>query len=72
LASKLVYKEGSKFIEALPRSRLAHVALNYIKMEKEITLLCDAVESSNLPDITREEVIQLLEAGGSRTKLNMV
>jgi glutamate dehydrogenase len=71
LASKLVYKEGSKFIQVQPRNRLAELALEYIEKEKEVAALREEVETSNMSAETREEVLQILRAGGARTKLSV-
>jgi glutamate dehydrogenase len=71
LASKLVYKEGTKFIEALPQHKLADMALKYIKKEKEICVLMESMSNSNLDDAEKEKIRKLLEAGGARTSLSM-
>jgi len=70
LASKLVYKEGTKFIGAQPRAKLADVALRYVEKEKEIAELLEALRSSaDLPEEKKARVLSLLEAGGARTAL---
>jgi glutamate dehydrogenase len=71
LASKLVYKEGTKFIEALPKHKLAEMALNYVKKEKEICVLVESMSKSNLDDAEKEKILKLLEAGGARTWLSL-
>ena len=72
IASKLVYKEGTSFILALPKERLAAVALKYIEKEKYIASLVESLESSNLSDDEKNNIMQLLEAGGARTALSTV
>jgi glutamate dehydrogenase len=66
LASKLVYKEGTKFIEALPKHKLAEMALNYVKKKKEIFVQLESTSKSNLADAEKEKILKLLEAGGAR------
>ena len=71
LASKLVYKEGCNFIDALPKDKLARVALNYISKEKEMSLLKDALLECDMGDDERNTIIKILEAGGIKTALQM-
>uniref|UniRef100_A0A7S3KZB4 Glutamate/phenylalanine/leucine/valine/L-tryptophan dehydrogenase C-terminal domain-containing protein n=1 Tax=Amphora coffeiformis TaxID=265554 RepID=A0A7S3KZB4_9STRA len=69
LASKLVYKEGTKFIDSLPPKDLAKIALKYIKKENEIMALIQKLEGENMTEEEKEKIIALLEAGGARTAL---
>ncbi|KAL7551486.1 hypothetical protein ACHAWF_014676 [Thalassiosira exigua] len=71
LASRLVYKEGTKFVEALPKENLAAVALRYLEAEHEIALLKDALEGTEMPEKEKESIIKLLDAGGARTALRV-
>ena len=71
LASKLVYKEGTKFVETLPKDRLAAVALRYLEAEREIALLKDALEGVKMPEKEKESILKLLDAGGARTSLGI-
>jgi glutamate dehydrogenase len=71
LASKLVYKEGTKFIEELPKHKLAEMALKYVKKEKEICVLMESMSKSNLDDTEKEKILKLLETGGARTWLSL-
>jgi glutamate dehydrogenase len=71
LASKLVYKEGTKFVEALPKNRLATVALRYLEAEREVALLKDALIDSEMPEKEKESILKLLDAGGARTALRV-
>lgn len=71
LASQMVYKEGTKFIEAQPRHKLAEIALRYIQKEKEMALLMDSLEASNVPESEKERILALLDAGGARTALQL-
>lgn len=69
LASKLVYKEGTKFIAAQPKEKLAAIALTYLEKERDIAKLMESIEKSGLPDEEKTKVLQLLEKGGARTAL---
>ena len=72
LASKMVYKEGSKFISALPERKLAAVALKYIKKEKEVAALMEMIASTDMPEEEKEKVLRILEHGGARTALQLL
>jgi glutamate dehydrogenase len=69
LASKLVYKEGTKFIEAQPKKKLAEFALKYVTKEKEIAALLKTLENTDMSDDEKERIMALLDAGGARTAL---
>ena len=71
LASKLVYKEGTKFVETLPNDKLADVALRYLEAEHEVSLLKDSLESADMPAREKEAILKLLDAGGARTSLGV-
>lgn len=71
IASKMVYKEGTKFIEAQPKESLAKLALKYISKEKEIAQLKEALAGADMPDKEKQEIIDLLDAGGARTALDL-
>lgn len=71
LASKMVYKEGTRFINALPKDRLAETALRYIHKEKEVAKLMDALENTNMPTEEKDKILELLDAGGARTALSL-
>jgi glutamate dehydrogenase len=71
LASKLVYKEGSRFVESQPRSHLAKIALKYIVKEKEVAILRESLANENMDETQRQEIMRLLDAGGVRTALQM-
>jgi glutamate dehydrogenase len=71
LASKIVYKEGTKFIETQPRERLAKLALTYVQKEKEIIHLMETLShSTDVPEDQKATMLQLLEQGGTRTLLS--
>ena len=69
LASKLVYKEGTKFVAAQPPSKLADVALKYLEKEKEIAVLLQSLNASDMPEAEKKRALHLLESGGARTAL---
>ena len=70
LASKLVYKEGTRFIAAQPKERLAKIALKYVEKEREVCALMEAVsKADNLSEEEKQRVLRLLEVGGARAAL---
>ena len=71
LAAKLVYKEGTKFVETLPKDRLAAVALRYVEAEREVALLKESLEGVDMPAKEKEAILKLLDSGGSRTLLGI-
>jgi glutamate dehydrogenase len=71
LASKLVYKEGTKFIQSQPEDRLAQIALEYLSKEKEIASLKLALEGADMPEAEKKRILDLLDAGGARTALSI-
>eukprot|EP00984_Skeletonema_dohrnii_P004225 scaffold1493_cov104-Skeletonema_dohrnii-CCMP3373.AAC.1 len=71
LASKLVYKEGTKFVNTLPKEKLASVALRYVEAEHQIATLKIALEGTEMPEKEKESILKLLEAGGARTALGV-
>jgi len=71
LASKLVYKEGTKFVEMLPEDKLAEVALRYLEAEHEVARLEEALVASDIPDKEKESIRELLSIGGARTALQL-
>jgi glutamate dehydrogenase len=72
LASKMVYKEGTKFISSQPQSKLASMALKYIAKEKEIAVLMETLNATDLPEAEKQSILQILEQGGARTALKML
>lgn len=69
LASKLVYKEGTRFIDSLPPKDLAKVALKYVEKEREIAVLIEKLDKAELSEEEKDRIIRLLDAGGARTAL---
>merc|ERR1712224_1086414 len=71
LASKMVYKEGTRFINALPKDKLAETALRYIQKEKEIAKLIETLQKTEMSTEEKNQILELLEAGGARTGLSL-
>jgi len=71
LASKMVYKEGTRFITALPDDRLAETALCYIQEEKEVIKLIETLEKTDMSEEEKNKILKLLDAGGARTALSL-
>jgi glutamate dehydrogenase len=71
LASKLVYKEGSRFVDSQPRSHLAKIALKYIVKEKEVAILRESLTNVEMDETQKQEILRLLDAGGVRTALQI-
>jgi glutamate dehydrogenase len=69
LASKMVYKEGTKFIEAQPKHKLAAMALRYIQKQKEVAVLMESLNAADMPEDEKQKILNLLDAGGARTAL---
>jgi glutamate dehydrogenase len=72
LASKMVYKEGTKFIASQPQKKLAAMALKYIRKEKEVAALMESIETSDLPEEERRMVLRILGQGGARTAMQLL
>lgn len=71
LASKMVYKEGTRFIISLPDDKLAENALRYIQEEKEVIKLIETLKTTDMSTEEKEKILSLLEAGGARTALSL-
>ncbi|MCB0166823.1 MAG: NAD-glutamate dehydrogenase [Anaerolineae bacterium] len=70
LASKIVYREGIDYLEAMPPHSLAELAIRYVRQEQDTGRLIAQVRQSNLPD--RERIAQLLEYGGTNAALRQI
>jgi len=64
LASRLVYREGLRFVTSISDERLSAFALAYLQQEHRVGHLAKLVRASDLAD--REEVEALLLQGGVR------
>ena len=71
LASKMVYKEGTRFINALPKDKLAETCLRYIHQEKEVAKLIETLENTEMSTEEKNRILELLQAGGARTALGL-
>ena len=69
LASRIVYREGTHFIESQPREKLADLCLRYLQEEKEVHHLLDKLESGNLSKEDMETLKEILDVGGTRSLL---
>ena len=69
LASKLVYKEGTKFVQSVSEDDLASTALLYLKGEKEIASLREILSETEMAESEKQTILDLLDAGGARTIL---
>ena len=69
LSSRLVYREGLHFVEALPEAQLASFAFRYLTEERRVRSLAAQVASSGLG--FSAEVEALLLRGGVRTAAEM-
>ncbi|KUF97407.1 Ankyrin repeat [Phytophthora nicotianae] len=68
LASKIVYREGLQFTEALPESNLGNMALQYLKQEKKVQRLVQDVRSSSLAN--KDDIADLIARGGVRAGMD--
>ncbi|OWZ23165.1 NAD-specific glutamate dehydrogenase [Phytophthora megakarya] len=68
LASKIVYREGLQFTEALPEGNLGNMALQYLKQEKKVQRLVQDVRSSQLPN--KDDIADLIARGGVRAGMD--
>lgn len=68
LASKIVYREGLQFTEALPDLNLGNMALQYLKQEKKVQQLVQDVRSSKL--LYKDDIADLLSRGGVRAGMD--
>ena len=70
LASRMVYKEGVRFIESLPDEGLAELALKYMEAETKVgEELLPALEACDMPAELREQARLVLEQAGARMAL---
>ncbi len=71
MAAKMVYKEGTNFIDSLSADNLAKTALMYVGKEKEIEELKTVLTGTDMPSEEKARILDLLEAGGARTALSL-
>lgn len=69
LASRIVYREGTHFIESQPREKLAKMCMRYIRGEREVDQLRERLESGSLTEPDLEKIKDILEVGGTRALL---
>ncbi|KAE8907792.1 hypothetical protein PF003_g8239 [Phytophthora fragariae] len=68
LASKIVYREGLQFTEALPEGNLGSMPLQYLKQEKKVQRLVQDVRSSQLSN--KDDIADLIARGGVRAGMD--
>ncbi len=69
LASRIVYREGTHFIESQPRERLAELCLRYLEEEREVHKLIQGLETGGLSLQEKAVVHKILDVGGVRSLL---
>jgi len=70
LASRMVYKEGVRFIDALPSEGLAQLSLKYMNAERQICEeLLPALEGCDMPPELRDQARAVLEQAAARVAL---
>jgi hypothetical protein len=67
LAARIVYREGFEYLESLPVSAIADLAVRYLRLEAERERLIDEISKSQLPD--RQRIAELLGEAGILTTL---
>jgi len=65
-ASKIVYREGLSYIQALPDEPLASIAFKYLEEEQKVLELVEKVQCSGLDEESIDEISNLLLRGGVR------
>jgi glutamate dehydrogenase len=74
LASKLVYQEGIHLVETQPLEKLAERAFEYYRAERHVKKVLGDLQSSTIQGPAagnKEEIIDLLQRGGARTKVDI-
>jgi len=71
LASKLLYREGTHFIQAQPTERLAELGREYYQKEQRVQHLLNKVSVADMPEAEKREVLELLKHGGARSSLQV-
>eukprot|EP00301_Raphidiophrys_heterophryoidea_P006508 c12622_g2_i2.p1 GENE.c12622_g2_i2~~c12622_g2_i2.p1 ORF type:complete len:1051 (+),score=340.05 c12622_g2_i2:118-3270(+) len=69
LASRLVYSEGTLYIDTLPPERVAELTIKYFQAEAEVKELVSKLELNQLDDEKKKRVARLVREGGVRTQL---
>ena len=70
--SHQVYQEGINFVRSQPTDKLAALALDYIKKEREIAVLHSSLaEAKGIDPATKDTILDLIRRGGVRTSLGV-
>jgi len=72
LASRLVYKEGTEFVNNMDDNRLKYVARRYMKTKDHVARYMDVLESSNISDDDRRDIMRIIELYGVRATLDSI
>jgi len=70
LASKLVYLEGTDFVNQMDDVRLVDVATKYVKTRDHVANCLSVLDESNLSDENRMEIRRIVELYGVRATLD--
>lgn len=70
LATRIVYREGLDYLDALSDEAVGKVAIDYLRQDAETTRLVTALRASDCQD--REVIADLLERGGTRAGLSRI
>ncbi len=69
MGSRIVYQEGTAFVESIPEDKLAEVCFKYINGEERIEQLLERISAKDLSDDDTELLNKLLKIGGKRSLL---
>lgn len=72
LASRLVYKEGTEFVNTMDDARLQYVARRYMKSKDHVARYLEVLEDSNLSAQDRDEIKRIVEVYGIRATLDSI
>jgi glutamate dehydrogenase len=62
LAARIAYRDGIDYLETMPASEIAGLAVQYLALELERKQLASEVANSNLPD--RKRIVEILDSAG--------
>lgn len=69
MGSRIVYQEGTAFVESIPADKLAEVCFKYINGEEKIEGLLERINSKDLSEEDQKLLAKLLKIGGKRSLL---
>ena len=62
LAARIAYRDGIDYLETMPASEIASLAVQYLGLELERKQLASEVANSDLPD--RQRIAEILDSAG--------